>query len=254
MEDQLVPYRAHAGLESRSLLVFAPHPDDEVFGCGGTLATHAARGDHVQVIVLTDGAWALEGEARLRHTEVREAESRAAAAVLGCPSPVFWRLPDRGVCAGPALVGRLAQAIADSGADMVCGTSLREMHPDHWHLATALVAAVKLVARPGLRLAGYEVGVPLTPNYLCDITPQVAVKQAAMHCFASQLLNQCYDEHMLALNRYRSFTLTPEVRFVEAFHVVDSLALQDGSADGCETVLQRRHRLGTLYPIDGRGA
>ena len=38
------------------VLVFAPHADDEVFGCGGTLAFHTERGDPVRVVILTDGA------------------------------------------------------------------------------------------------------------------------------------------------------------------------------------------------------
>jgi len=42
-------------LPSRVLCV-APHPDDEVIGCGGALALHAARGDRVRVVVVSDGA------------------------------------------------------------------------------------------------------------------------------------------------------------------------------------------------------
>ncbi|MCH2105723.1 MAG: PIG-L family deacetylase, partial [Planctomycetes bacterium] len=38
------------------VLVIAPHADDEVLGCGGTLTRHIERGDEVEVLVLTDGA------------------------------------------------------------------------------------------------------------------------------------------------------------------------------------------------------
>src|SRR5262244_239796 len=37
------------------VLVVAPHPDDEVLGCGGTMARHAAGGDEVHVVVVTRG-------------------------------------------------------------------------------------------------------------------------------------------------------------------------------------------------------
>src|SRR5215831_18965255 len=46
------------------VLVVAPHPDDEVLGCGGTMARHAAAGDEVHVVVVTRG-----------HPEVFSAES-----------------------------------------------------------------------------------------------------------------------------------------------------------------------------------
>lgn len=42
-------------MAKKSILVVAAHPDDEVLGCGGTLAKHTANGDNVQVLFLADG-------------------------------------------------------------------------------------------------------------------------------------------------------------------------------------------------------
>ena len=39
----------------KRLLVFAPHPDDEVFGCGGLLAKQEAA-EAFMIVLLTDGA------------------------------------------------------------------------------------------------------------------------------------------------------------------------------------------------------
>ena len=38
------------------VLVVAAHPDDEVLGCGGTIARHADVGDQVQVLIVAEGA------------------------------------------------------------------------------------------------------------------------------------------------------------------------------------------------------
>ena len=38
-----------------NILVFAPHPDDEVLGCGGTIIKHVMNGDNVYVCVVTSG-------------------------------------------------------------------------------------------------------------------------------------------------------------------------------------------------------
>ena len=37
------------------VLVVAAHPDDEVLGCGGTIAAHTIRGDEVRVLLLAEG-------------------------------------------------------------------------------------------------------------------------------------------------------------------------------------------------------
>jgi len=46
------------------VLVVAAHPDDEVLGCGGTIAKHAAKGDDVSILIIGDGVTAryLESE------------------------------------------------------------------------------------------------------------------------------------------------------------------------------------------------
>ena len=38
------------------VLVVAAHPDDEVLGCGGTIAHHADLGDEVQVLIVGEGS------------------------------------------------------------------------------------------------------------------------------------------------------------------------------------------------------
>ena len=37
------------------VLVVASHPDDEVLGCGGAMAKHVKKGDHVKVIITSEG-------------------------------------------------------------------------------------------------------------------------------------------------------------------------------------------------------
>ena len=54
-EDSLIPFHS-TDLTGKRVLVLAPHPDDETFGCGGSLALHAEAGDPVKVVFLTNGA------------------------------------------------------------------------------------------------------------------------------------------------------------------------------------------------------
>ncbi len=212
LESELIPYSASQGLPAQAVLVLAPHPDDEVFGCGGAIARHVSKGHPVHVVVLTDGA--LYGD-----VQVRQHESQAAAKVLGYGEPEFWNYPDRALHCSDALVQRLVDKIAQTGADLVYAPSPWEIHPDHRQTQLLAVEAVRRCASQ-VRLAFYEVGAPLRPNLLLDITPLLQTKDTAMRCFTSQLAQQDYGRHIHALNQYRSYTLAHEVLAAEAFWLV----------------------------------
>ena len=209
MESDLVPYVATAVIAAQRVLVLAPHPDDEVFGCGGAIAAHRLHGASVHVIVLTNGD---------RHGEfaVRAQESEEAARILGYGKPEFWGEKDRQLLSTPALVERLAQAIRTLQVDLVYAPSPWEVHPDHRQSAWAAMQAMDLV-QGACRLAFYEVGAPLRPNILLDMTPYVQLKIQAMACFVSQQAYQDYSLKISALNRYRTYSLPETVEAAEAF-------------------------------------
>jgi LmbE family N-acetylglucosaminyl deacetylase len=230
-EPDLVPYTALARLPLRSLLVLAPHPDDEVFGSGGTLALASAQGIDVRVIVVSDGA---QGG----NAAERELESRRAALVLGYDrggeALRFWRLPDRGVAPDDALVERIRQALWTLRPDWLLAPSPFEVHPDHRAVCLAAIAAA---AGNEVELGFYEVGQPLMPSLLVDITSVLPLKRQALDCFPSQLASQRYDEQMLALNRCRAYTLGPAVSHAEAFWFPERSDC--GDAAGIHRALER---------------
>ena len=78
--------------------VICAHPDDEVLGCGGTMARLAESGHDVHVLVLGEGVTSRD---RLRHEEGKRHEldmlrqaAFAAAKVLGVQSIAFGGFPD----------------------------------------------------------------------------------------------------------------------------------------------------------------
>ena len=94
-----------------SVMVFAPHSDDETLGCGGMLATSVSNGAKVRVVLLTngDGFRLAVGRAykTLRVTPAecirfackRQIETLHALSTLGIPSKqvTFLGYPDRGI-------------------------------------------------------------------------------------------------------------------------------------------------------------
>lgn len=245
MESQLIPYQATHCIAAKSVVVFAPHPDDEVFGCGGAILRHIAEGHTVEVVIISDGALAAIATSLDRHSlaEIREAESREAGRILGYGEPEFWRLPDRNVQYGEALINRIIAKIDSVSADLIYGPSLLEMHPDHRAIAMSVIEAVRR-SHSAPRLAAYEVGVPLSPNLLLDISDLTEHKMAAMACFSSQLSQQRYDLDIAALNRYRSYTLPADVVAAEAYRLISASELADDPFKIYQSEHQRQRALG----------
>jgi LmbE family N-acetylglucosaminyl deacetylase len=77
---------------NRRIIVFAPHPDDETLGCGGTIAKKIAEGYEVLIVIMTDGRFLLQNgseiDSRLapeRVKEIRRIEVLNATKILGVP-------------------------------------------------------------------------------------------------------------------------------------------------------------------------
>ncbi len=222
-EHEFIPYRAEQRLGRGRALILAPHPDDEVLGCGGAIMRHVADGDPVRVIICTDGALGLP-PGHPDPLETRRQESRCAARLLGYGEPIFWDWPDRGLGYGEELLNQIQEAIAAWQAELVYAPSCWEVHPDHLNLALACAEAIRHSARAS-QLVFYEVGVPLWPNRLLDISGLSERKQQAIACFRSQLAQQDYGRQIAGLNAFRSYTLGPQVQAAEAYRVLSRAEL-----------------------------
>ncbi|MDT8421795.1 MAG: PIG-L family deacetylase [Desulfuromonadales bacterium] len=235
---------------ARRVVAFAPHPDDEIFGCGGALALLQATGAAIQIHVLTDGARGGSGDAASLVAR-REAESQAAARLLGLPAPSFWRLPDRGLVYGEPLIEGLRAAVAAADADLILLPAVTEVHPDHQTLALAGAEALRRLG--GERHAAfYEIGATLpAPNLLIDISSLTERKQQAMQAFASQLQQESYAARISGLNCFRAHLLAPEATSAEAFLLVTVHALADGLERLFDGPVVRRRRMGhAVSPAD----
>jgi len=243
MESRLTPYHASPLIECRAALVFAPHPDDETLGCGGLTLALTQRGIPVQAVLLTSGEYGEHGRAG---AAVREAETQAAGRVLGLSAVHFWREPDRGLQCDERTLAAARGAILAAGADLILTPSLHEIHPDHRATAWIVIEATRRLVLEGhaLRVAMYEVGSPLPHvDVLVDITAQEAGKRAAIACYPSQLGIQPYDEVIIALNRFRTYTLPAAVKLAEAYCLLTPELLREPWLL-TEHELRRQQRLG----------
>jgi LmbE family N-acetylglucosaminyl deacetylase len=206
------------------VVVLAPHMDDGVIGCGGTLARHVARGADVTVVFLTDGRKggtpsAADRAQGLPMTTIRKREAQQALAVLGIEKFEFLDAEDGHLGADPRTSARLRELLLRVRPQLVYLPFFLEQHPDH-EAASPLLAGAVQGTDLEFRCLSYEVWTPLFPNCFVRIDATLDLKRRALEQYHSQLADADYLHTSLGLSAYRSNAfLERDCRFAEAFCV-----------------------------------
>ncbi len=175
------------------VLVVAPHGLDEVLGCGGVIARHAAAGAAVHVAILF-------GDGSGRDAERRRA-AQAAAARLGAAAPEFLGLPENRGDTLPILsvIGLIEGVVRRLAPASVYLPHVGNLNIDHQ--VTARAAATALRPAPGCAVRAvfaYEVpsstdwapagfGPPFQPVRTVDIAAWLDAKLAALALYGSEV-------------------------------------------------------------------
>lgn len=182
-------------IEAKRLLVIAPHPDDEILGCGGTMALAAERGAEVHVLVVFDGA-AGDPETRFDRADYvarRRGEARAGGKLLGIENYYFWDFAEGHVPSPEEIdVGatRLAELVASLRPDVILAPWSGDAHPDHETVSRALARMLQLTPFGG-EVWGFEVWSPLQAEHLVDVSSVWDDKLNALRKHETQL---AYDD------------------------------------------------------------
>lgn len=195
--------RERTAFAPASVLVIAPHIDDEVLGAGGTMLRLRDAGAAVTVVYIYCGGNAT------RHREAEAARERAGWAALR-----FAGLPDREKIP-PATV--LPGGLLAGDWDEVYLPHPHDNHPAHLALPRLLLPQLTALPQP-LPLLLYEVWTPLLPTQIVDISAVLARKNELIGLFASQLADKDYPAASEGLARYRALWLPRRGGAAEVFH------------------------------------
>lgn len=236
MEKWFTPTEPVPLPDYKKILVIAPHPDDEIFGCGGALKIFSNRATPIHIHILTDGAGYEIKEKRQAIFEARKKESYDAAKKIGSSISIdFAGFEDRKLTQSSALLTHMKELIDFHQPDLIFAPSPWEIHPDHISASRAVWISWRMHKMANdsddIDIMFYEIGSPLRANMLVDITSVWPEKEAAMQLFNSQLNNQDYDRHIAALNTFRTYTLPSVVRYAEAYFLLESRCLNNFNYD-----------------------
>lgn len=205
-----------APLEQGKVLVFAPHPDDETLGCGGTLALLRQNGCAVKVVFVTDGAGA--GGLPDGAAAIRRREAVAALSVLGVDDMVFLDEPDGSFRNSTRFEKKVFELFQEFQPNWIFLPSLLDYHRDHVAIGQAVLGCWQ--RWDGIsRAFFYEIWSPLPATWIVDISSMADLKRKAISCYELPLAHCDYRTAIMGLASYRGLYLPGQGRpkYAEAF-------------------------------------
>ena len=183
---------------SLDLLCIAAHRDDAELTCGGTLIRAVDAGHAVGVLDLTQGEMGTRGSA-----DIREAESQAAARVMGLSVRENLELPDAGIRNDDDTRALLVARLRAMRPRIVISPASRSRHPDHRRAyelvrdACFLAGLTKYAPGPHPKFRPFKLLQTMTyredalkPTFVVDVSEQFARKLEAIKCYDSQFAGE----------------------------------------------------------------
>jgi LmbE family N-acetylglucosaminyl deacetylase len=201
--------------EGSNILVLAPHPGDDVLGCGGTIILHRQYGHDVNILYLTNGEKGVPGTNQNKAFEIRKQEAIRASQFLQVDETNlhFLHMPDGDLINHSGSNYEFRNILEKVNPDVIYLPSFVEKHRDLY--ATNILLKNNLIQ--SCHIGAYEIWTPHTPNRLVNITPVIEEKRAAMKEHDSQLHELDYLEASIGLNRYRAGMYSVAIQYAEAF-------------------------------------
>ncbi|MBU1135077.1 MAG: PIG-L family deacetylase [Nanoarchaeota archaeon] len=216
----------------KKVLVFAPHPDDEILGCGGILLKRRKEFPEISICYVTYGdtppAWNISKE---EYTKLREIEARKVCKKLNVSNVHFLGEPDGFLKTTESLIKKVVRVIREEKPHRVYIPHDKESNSDHKKVHEIVKEAIWWASFSYFpeclteiwevpEIFCYEVWTPMIDfNYVEDITNVMVKKIELLQKYKSQLDIIRYDEAIKGLNRYRGI-MSERGYFVEVFNAI----------------------------------
>lgn len=225
----LVDYRESTG----NIVVVAPHPDDDVIGCGGLIQLHSNSDDSVFVIYVTNGAGTPAGKSRSKKAIVatRQKEALKGLKTVGGKGGIFLNYDSADVKGGRTrdVILDIFNILMILRPKIIYTASPFEKHFTHLASTQVTIDAIKMVPDYFPKLRGYGVwGSILAPDEFIetvDLTQVIDAKKRAIRSHESEITAHAYDDGTIGINRYYAVFADPYVK--QKMEYAGSLLIMD---------------------------
>ena len=187
------------------ILVVAAHPDDEVLGCGATIAKHAKQGDEVNIVILAEGATSRDKKRnrKQRSSDLSKLSEAAykAKEILGANSLTLHDFPDNRMDSVDLLdiVKVIENHVNRIEPEIIYTHHAGDVNIDHRRIQEAVVTACRPFPSQFVKtLLFFEVpsstewqtpasALPFVPNWFVDVSGTLAVKLQALEAYQSEM-------------------------------------------------------------------
>jgi len=219
---------------SNNVLVVAAHPDDEVLGCGGTIARHVDNGDKVFVLFLSDGVTSRANKSDEKAKLMRIKSGINASVCLGAEPPQYLNFLDNKMDTVPFLdvVQSVERVVSEINPTIVYTHHMGDLNIDHQITHKAVMTAVRPQPNCPVReiysfevLSSTEWSTPspesfFIPNRFVDISSTLDRKLLALKAYDNEMRKFPHSrsvESVSILARHRGSTMGMSA--AEAFKV-----------------------------------
>ena len=217
------------------ILIFAPHPDDEVLGVGGTMINNIKNGNDVYVCIITKGYPPLFSEER---TKINQSDARKCHAFLGVKETIFLDMPSTQLekIERSDMNQKILEVVQSIQPDEVYIPHFGDMQKDHQIVVESCMVALRPKYKPQVkRIYSYETlsetgwNIPTVqnefiPNVFVDISDSLEEKKKALSYYSLQV-SQYPDARSVdaieALAKYRGALMN--MKAAEAFMLIREL-------------------------------
>lgn len=215
----------------KKIIVFAPHPDDDLLGCGGSMAKHVSQGNEITVVYMTSGEAGSLLDNKNKLAKIREKEVSEASKILGIKNLIFLRNPDGYLEYNQKSIIKITSLIREGKPDLVYLPHRSDAHKDHIKTYELVTEAINRASRSSFQeckgkpwsiatVLCYEIWTPLQEiSYIENIEEFIDLKMQAFEQHKSQIKKNKYNDAIKGLNRYRGI-MTGMGKYCECFQVL----------------------------------
>ncbi|MFC1630140.1 PIG-L deacetylase family protein [Patescibacteria group bacterium] len=219
------------------ILIIAAHPDDEVLGCGGTIAKHS-HNNEVYVVILGEGIssrYAQREDVRKEELLSLQKQSKEAGRFLGAKENIFFNLPDNQFDSIPLLkiVKKIEEVIKKIRPAIVYTHHSGDLNIDHRITFQAVLTATRPIDNCSVKkIYSFEIpsstewsfqkiNGPFLPNVFEDISETWEKKVQAMQMYNTEIKKFPHPRSKEAIvviaKRWGS---TVGLKYAEAFELI----------------------------------